>query len=160
MDPKDIARLITEDPDVPNQFVVPNPEAVIRKLVYDYDGEEWDGYLYRVGPLYSDKPTHFHVTSQGASNYGENVQKYDMPIAGNVMLLNLDDLDALDLIYGMYYGDEYENIKDDPTFEWEDIAIVLYKILPKFKDEGFNWVIVDGETGRNLAGPAVEVVKL
>lgn len=115
-----------------------NINKLISKLFAEYD-QQWSGKLYRFG----NDGIYYHTSFDGAAFYGENPSTFECPNITNGLYI---DVDA-----------DHEKIvqlsKND-----EDIGIAIEIIAPIFRDKGFDCIVINGETGAEVAGVPIEVI--
>lgn len=135
---------------VPRSMLVKNPKLLIHKLLLKYDDveEPWNEKIYRSG----GDGSYFHVSQEGAEFYEQNVKEYDFPNFSKAILIDLENPVHLKFI------DDLGGVLD-PNLTG-DISTLINDILPKLVELGFDGVIISGETGSDVEGPPIEIVKL
>jgi hypothetical protein len=131
-------------------MLVKDVQTTIKRLFREYE-EKWDGKLYRAGP----DGDYFHTSREGAEFYATSefsVEEFPLPTFSNAIVIDFDNDKHMDFLYSLAGV-------DDPCMV-EDISILLDGVRPKLKDLGFDCLIINGETGAEVEGVPVEVVKL
>lgn len=132
-----------------------NSPAEAVESFYGDSEEPWTGKIYRSGP--EQDITYYHTQQEGAEFYEEinkeKVKEYDLPTSGKTLAIDIDD--------DYYYLNQlYTETTGQDSDDVGDIALVLEELMPVFKGQGYEWVVIFGETGAEVWGYPVEVVKL
>lgn len=136
--------------EIPNNFSHSNIKKVI-KDAYKYYGANWDGKLWRSGGDSGlSSGTYYHTDIEGAEFYGSNPKEIPVPQCSKVAFLDLDNPSHLEFVESL----------SSPLEVMGDIALVIEEALPKIRQMGFDCLVISGETGRDVWGTPVEVVKL
>lgn len=127
-----------------------NPSEAIKSVYPD-----WDGNIYRAGNV-GQGITYFHTSDEGAEFYveeGREVEQHTAPTSGKTILLDIDeDFEYIDQLHIEATGTPFDEVGD--------IALVLEDIMPSLKQMGYEWAVIFGETGSDVSGYPVELVKL
>ena len=110
----------------------------IHSLYTDYD-EQWSELLYRAG----NHGIFYHTCERGAGFYGKP-EAYECPINAKGVILDLDE--DYDWVSSL------DNNSDDFALIIED------EVIPYLRKLGYDCIIINGETGREVAGVPIEVV--
>jgi predicted kinase len=152
--PRTLDDIIKEKfPDFEKTSAVNDPSKLIHGLYENYD-EPWSGKLYRHGPTEGDKPVYYHTNHEGAEFYGPDVKEYSADMSGKTIHLNIEDDKTIRLIT------KFAPEELDDNGNVMDVALGLEKIMPKLKEMGYDWAVIEGETGSDVSGAPVEVVDL
>jgi len=150
---KRVASKLPKLPKLPRSMRVSNPTKIISRLWKEYETDsKWDGKLHKVGP-----GNYYHVSEEGAEFYksghpsGE-INTISFPSISSCALLNLENEEHIQFLYKL---SEIE----DPSYV-DDIGLLIEGSLQKFKQFGFDCLIINGETGSGVEGPSIEVVLL
>lgn len=138
---------------IPHSMRLKNPSEYIKRALRDYDVSSWDGMVHRIGP----EGSYYHVSQEGAEFYQDihpehEVESMPLPSFSNAALIDLDRADHLEFLYQI--GD----VKDPNLVD--DMSSLIDQILPEMRKLGFDGVIINGETGSDVEGPPIEIVKL
>lgn len=119
--------------------------TIISDRVAEYE-PDWDGTIWRAG----NDGVFYHVTKEGAEFYGEPEQ-YKLPQFRNVLHLDIDQ-NGLDIIAKVH-----KLSVDDIIDNWVEY---MEEAIPIFKSQGYDAVLIEGETGMEVTGPPLEIVDL
>jgi len=134
---------------IPTNFSFSNLRQLIEKAYKAYD-QEWDGKLWRSGSSSSLlSGTYYHTDFEGAEFYGVP-EEHKLPNCSKIAFLDLDNPNHLEFIESL----------SKPLEVMGDIALVIEESLPELKKLGFDCLVISGDTGRDIWGTPVEVVKL
>ena len=98
-------------------------------------------------------PRRIIIQKKGAAFYGDP-HKYQCPTRNNPLLLDFTTWNGTDIIAKYSNKTRQELVNEGTTFEWID------KLLPNFKKDGFDCIVIFGESGRDVTGFPIEVVLL
>ena len=132
-----------------------NLMAIIQQQISDFNEDGWNGYLYRAG----GRGIFYHTSALGASFYGKDVKKYEPPNATKVMVIDIDaDTSSGSRSHiGLNEIGQMLDMTVDEILEY-DLAIAIEDAMPIIREEGYDAVVIVGETGSDVYGDPVEVV--
>ncbi len=119
---------------------------IINNLYRKYD-DVWSGNLYRSG----NSGIYYHTNQEGASFYGDDVKTFECPKLNNVLVVDLEDVGSMEKIAELADKTYDEFIEDD-------IALGLEEVIPILFSNGFEAIVIEGETGAEVEGIPIEVV--
>lgn len=138
-------------PKVPKSMLVKDVASTIKKLFSECD-EKWDGKLYRAGHI---DGSYFHTSREGAQYYVNeehgSVEEFPLPVFSNAIVIDFDNDRHMNFLYALM-GVE--------PFSVDDISTLIDDARQPLKELGFDCLIIFGETGAQVEGVPVEVVKL